>query len=97
MTSATQPLNDGRILPALGLDFVDLYLWPLPAVDRYLESRRATIRLRKEGILRSIGVSNVTATHLHRLVGESDVDAISTLEFGQFRDADPDMREELQA
>ncbi len=62
-------------LANLGLDYVDLYLihWPLPAVDRYVDSWRAMIRLREEGVVRSIGVSNFTAAHLKRLVGETDV------------------------
>ena len=59
----------------LGLDYVDLYLihWPLPAVDKYVDSWRAMIRLREEGVVRSIGVSNFTAAHLERLVAETDV------------------------
>ena len=62
-------------LAGLGLDYVDLYLihWPLPAVDKYVDSWRAMIRLRGEGLVRSIGVSNFTAAHLERLVGETDV------------------------
>ena len=62
-------------LAGLGLDYVDLYLihWPLPAVDKYVDSWRAMIRLRGEGLVRSIGVSNFTAAHLERLVGETGV------------------------
>ncbi|MER8001456.1 aldo/keto reductase [Streptomyces sp. NPDC095613] len=59
----------------LGLDYVDLYLihWPLPRVDKYVDSWRAMIKLRDEGLVRSIGVSNFTAEHIDRLEAETGV------------------------
>ena len=62
-------------LGRLGLDYVDLYLihWPAPRTDRYVETWKALIRLREEGRVRSIGVSNFTAEHLDRLIGETGV------------------------
>ncbi len=59
----------------LGLEYVDLYLihWPLPRVDRYVDSWKAMIRLREEGLVRSIGVSNFTAEHIERLEKETGV------------------------
>ncbi|MEU9667490.1 aldo/keto reductase [Streptomyces bobili] len=59
----------------LGVDRVDLYLihWPLPRVDRYVDSWRAMIKLREEGLVRSIGVSNFTAAHIERLEKETGV------------------------
>ena len=59
----------------LGLDYVDLYLihWPLPRVDRYVDSWKAMIRLREDGLVRSIGVSNFTARHIERLEQETGV------------------------
>jgi diketogulonate reductase-like aldo/keto reductase len=59
----------------LGLEYVDLYLihWPLPRVDRYVESWQAMIKLREEGAIRSIGVSNFTAAHIDRLGRETGV------------------------
>ena len=59
----------------LGLDHVDLYLihWPLPRVDRYVDSWRAMIKLREEGLVRSIGVSNFTPEHIERLEKETGV------------------------
>ncbi|MGP2439500.1 aldo/keto reductase [Streptomyces sp. JW3] len=59
----------------LGLDYVDLYLihWPLPRVDRYVDSWQAMIKLREEGLVRSIGVSNFTAGHIERLERETGV------------------------
>lgn len=59
----------------LGLEYVDLYLihWPLPRVDRYVDSWKAMIRLREEGLVRSIGVSNFTPEHIARLERETGV------------------------
>jgi diketogulonate reductase-like aldo/keto reductase len=59
----------------LGLDHVDLYLihWPLPRVGRYVDSWRAMIELREEGLVRSIGVSNFTPGHIERLERETGV------------------------
>ncbi|MEV7437513.1 aldo/keto reductase [Streptomyces griseoviridis] len=59
----------------LGLDYVDLYLihWPLPRVDRYVDAWRAMIRLRDDGLVRSIGVSNFTVEHLEQLEKETGV------------------------
>ncbi|PFG41217.1 diketogulonate reductase-like aldo/keto reductase [Georgenia soli] len=64
-----------RTLGALGLDRLDLYLihWPLPARDLYVESWKALVRLREEGAVRSVGVSNFTAAHLDRLIDETGV------------------------
>ncbi|MFC9945591.1 aldo/keto reductase [Streptomyces pratensis] len=59
----------------LGLDHVDLYLihWPLPRVDKYVDTWKAMIKLREEGLVRHIGVSNFTAEHLDRLERETGV------------------------
>ncbi|MYX00044.1 MULTISPECIES: aldo/keto reductase [unclassified Streptomyces] len=59
----------------LGVEYVDLYLihWPLPRVDRYVDTWKAMIRLREDGLVRSIGVSNFTAAHLDRLERETGV------------------------
>jgi 2,5-diketo-D-gluconate reductase A len=59
----------------LGLEYVDLYLihWPLPRVDRYVDSWRAMIKLREEGLVRSVGVSNFTPEHIERLEKETGV------------------------
>ena len=47
-------------LERLEMDYVDLYLihWPVPAHDRYVETWKAFIELRSEGLIRAIGVSN---------------------------------------
>ncbi|MEU6104577.1 aldo/keto reductase [Streptomyces flaveolus] len=59
----------------LGLEYVDLYLihWPLPRVDRFVGSWKAMIKLRDDGLVRSIGVSNFTADHIERLEKETGV------------------------
>jgi 2,5-diketo-D-gluconate reductase A len=59
----------------LGLEVLDLYLihWPLPMKDLYLDTWRAFERIRSEGRVRSIGVSNFNVEHLERLAKESDV------------------------
>ena len=62
-----------RSVAALQVDVVDLYLihWPLPERDRYVDSWRAMIRLRDEGRIRSIGVSNFSADQIQRLEDET--------------------------
>ena len=58
----------------IGMD-PDLVLihWPCPAQDRYLDTWRALIRLRDEGRVRSIGVSNFGGDHLERLIDKTGV------------------------
>ncbi|MCY7325392.1 MAG: aldo/keto reductase [Microbacteriaceae bacterium] len=62
-------------LASLGLDYVDLYLihWPLPRLDKFVDSWRAMIWLRDQGAIRSIGVSNFTPAHIGRLLVETGV------------------------
>ncbi|MGQ5227983.1 aldo/keto reductase [Streptomyces sp. yara] len=59
----------------LGLEYVDLYLihWPLPRVGKYVDSWKAMIKLREDGLVRSIGVSNFTPAHIARLEKETGV------------------------
>jgi diketogulonate reductase-like aldo/keto reductase len=67
----------------LGLDPIDLYLihWPVPALDRYLDTWRALERLYADGRVRAIGVSNFTDVHLQRLMDESStVPAVDQVE-----------------
>lgn len=62
-------------LDRLELDHVDLYLihWPVPSQDKYVETWKAFIDLQKEGLARSIGVSNFQPAHLERLIKETGV------------------------
>jgi len=59
----------------LGLDWIDLYLihWPVPQADRYLDTWKALIRLRDEGRVKSIGVSNFTIEALERVIDATGV------------------------
>jgi 2,5-diketo-D-gluconate reductase A len=59
----------------LGVEYVDLYLihWPLPRVGKYVDSWRAMVKLREDGLVRSIGVSNFTPEHIGRLEEETGV------------------------
>ncbi|MEK3833419.1 aldo/keto reductase [Paenibacillus sp. FSL R7-0128] len=58
-----------------GLDYYDLYLihWPNPKVNLYVEAWQALIDARKQGLIRSIGVSNFLPEHLDRLIKETGV------------------------
>ena len=60
---------------ALGLDVIDLYLihWPKPAQYLYVETWKALIRLRDEGRVGSIGVSNFTMAHLETIIHDTGV------------------------
>jgi 2,5-diketo-D-gluconate reductase A len=62
-------------LDRLEMDYVDLYLihWPVPSQDRYVETWRAFIDAREEGLVRSIGVSNFQPDHLERLIDETGI------------------------
>jgi diketogulonate reductase-like aldo/keto reductase len=71
--STLRAFGESRV--RLGVEYVDLYLihWPLPRVDRYVDSWRAMIRLRDDGLLNSLGVSNFTPEQIDRLVAETGV------------------------
>jgi 2,5-diketo-D-gluconate reductase A len=59
----------------LGLDYLDLYLihWPSPRRDLYVETWRALARLKEEGRVRSIGVSNFNADQLRRIIDATGI------------------------
>lgn len=58
-----------KSLKQLGTDYLDLYLihWPRPDRDLFGETWHAFERLREEGLVRSIGVSNFRVEDLERL------------------------------
>jgi len=64
-----------QTLTDLGLDQIDLYLihWPLPSVGRYVDTWRAFVHLREEGLVRSIGVSNFTPDQIEQIVEATGV------------------------
>ncbi|MBY6413863.1 aldo/keto reductase [Rhodococcus sp. BP-252] len=62
-------------LANLGLEQIDLLLihWPLPKVDKYVDTWRSMIDMQKDGLVKSIGVSNFTEAHLDRIAQETGV------------------------
>lgn len=58
-----------------GLDYIDLFLlhWPNPKQDKYVEAWKALIQAQKDGLVRSIGVSNFEPEHINRLIDETGV------------------------
>ena len=61
-------------LERLGLEYVDLLLmhWPAPWLDQYVSTWKTFEKLKAEGLVRSIGVSNFKPAHLERLAAETD-------------------------
>lgn len=62
-------------LQRLGLDYVDLYLihWPCPERNRFLDSWKAMLRLREEGRIQSVGVSNFREEEIEAVIMETGV------------------------
>jgi 2,5-diketo-D-gluconate reductase A len=62
-------------LERLEMEHVDLYLihWPVPSADKYVETWKALVELQKDGLTRSIGVSNFQPAHLERIIAETGV------------------------
>jgi 2,5-diketo-D-gluconate reductase A len=62
-------------LSRLGVDHLDLHLihWPNPSVGLYVEAWQALVDLQKQGLVRSIGVSNFTPAHLERIIEATGV------------------------
>ncbi len=62
-------------LERLGLERTDLHLihWPNPSQGKYVEAWRALVQLQKDGLVRSIGVSNFTEEHLTRIIDDTGV------------------------
>jgi len=57
------------------LDHIDLYLihWPNPSVDRFVEAYGALVDLQRDGLIRSVGVSNFLPEHLTRVIEATGV------------------------
>jgi len=70
---ALQSLRDSA--ERLGLEQIDLGLiqWPNPSRDLYPQAWRALVRAREEGLVRTVGVSNVTPEHLRRVIEDTGV------------------------
>ena len=70
-------------LERLGLDYVDLLLihWPAPWLGLYVDTWRTFEKLKADGLVRSIGVSNFKVAHLEKLAAETDtVPAVNQVE-----------------
>ncbi|WIM88239.1 aldo/keto reductase [Candidatus Mycobacterium wuenschmannii] len=54
----------------LGLDYLDLYLvhWPVPSLNKFVDTFKAFAHLRDQGRVRSIGVSNFEPEHINAVV-----------------------------
>jgi len=59
----------------LGVDVLDLYLihWPMPQTGNFVDTFKAFIKLKEEGRIKSIGVSNFHKAHLEKLIAETGV------------------------
>ena len=64
-----------RSMEKLGIPYLDLYLihWPLPARNTFVDTFKAFSRLRDEGRIKSIGVSNFEPEHLRILVDATGI------------------------
>jgi len=75
-------------LRRLGTEYVDLYLihWPrAPSPAARLESWKGLVKLQRDGLCRSIGVSNYTVRHLQELLDASETaPAVNQVEFHPF-------------
>ena len=62
-------------LQRLGFEYLDLFLihWPVPGRELYPEAWKAFVQLQKDGLVRSIGVSNFLPEHLERIIGDTGV------------------------
>ena len=62
-------------LERLGVERTDLHLihWPNPSQGTYVEAWRALVQLQRDGLVRSIGVSNFTEEHLTRIIDDTGV------------------------
>ncbi|MDQ2758209.1 MAG: aldo/keto reductase [Actinomycetota bacterium] len=60
---------------ALGVEQIDVALihWPNPSQDLYPEAWRALVAAQRDGLVRTIGVSNFTQAHLERVIADSGV------------------------
>lgn len=62
-------------LRRMGLDYFDKYLihWPNPKDGKYVEAWKALVNAQKQGLIRTIGVSNFEPEHLDDIIEETGV------------------------
>lgn len=70
---ALQSLRDSA--DRLQLDQIDVGLihWPNPSQGLFVEAFEALVEAQREGLVRTVGVSNFTTEHLHRVIDETGV------------------------
>ncbi|HEY3281227.1 MAG TPA: aldo/keto reductase [Armatimonadota bacterium] len=72
-------------LDRLGLEYLDLYLIHWPATEQRVDSFKAMIELQKQGLCRSIGVSNYLETHIDEVIAATgEVPAVNQIELSPF-------------
>lgn len=59
----------------MGLEYFDKYLihWPNPKDGKYVEAWKALVDAQKQGLIRTIGVSNFEPEHLDNIIEETGV------------------------
>ncbi|MEZ7898263.1 MAG: aldo/keto reductase [Flaviflexus sp.] len=85
-------------LTKLGIDYVDVWMihWPLPMLGLYAEAYEEMAKLKEEGLVRTLGVSNFLPEHLDEVYSRTGlVPAVNQIQI------DPgihrvDLREELK-
>ena len=68
----------------LELDYIDLFLihWPVAGSEKYVDTWKALVALRKQGRAKSIGVSNFLPCHVRRIIDDSGVvPAVNQIEY----------------
>lgn len=55
------------------VDYVDLLMFHWPVTDKYIDTYKEMILLQKEGLCKSIGVSNCHSHHLEKLIQETGI------------------------
>ena len=70
---ALQSLRDSASRMAVEQVDIALIHWPNPSQDLYPQAWRALVQAQRDGLVRTIGVSNFTEEHLHRIIDDSGV------------------------
>ena len=73
MRAGTQAQAIERSLEALGTDYIDLYLIHWPVKDYFVPSWKILEDYHRQGVLRSIGVSNFQDYHLDELLRSAEI------------------------
>ena len=55
-------------LKNIGIDYVDLLMFHWPVTDKYVDTYKKMIELKKQGFVRSLGVANCHQHHLNTLI-----------------------------